>query len=189
MGMMQQAAQPPEAAARPATPAAPPEAEEPVESPQAPEEEADDTDGEEASPEEQAEYERAMAGLYEAMYQNPKSSRAILDMIQAEDKIGSVAKAVVLLVEQLDKKIQLDEAVVPQITQDAAERVVEMAERGKKIQFSEQELQAIAGASLEGVMQVFGASPEDAQQFMSSMPPEQQAKVKQGYEQMVAGNG
>jgi hypothetical protein len=170
MGMMQQAGTPmPEAL----------EAE-------APEAEAPEAEGDQAAPEEQAEYERAMAGLYDALYVNDKSSQAVVDMIQPEDKNGSVVKAVVLLVQQLDKKLQLDEVVIPQIAQDATELVVEIAEKAKKVQFSEDELQSITGAVMEGVFQVFGVSPEDAQDFMSSVPPEEQAAMKQEYDGAVA---
>lgn len=184
MGMMQQAVAPApeqESGAEDQTELS----EEPGKAPEQPEE-ASDEGGEEATPEEQAEYERAMAGLYDALYKNQKSSQAVLDMVQPSDKIGSTAKAVVLLVQQLDKKLQLDEVVIPQIAQDAAERVVELAEKGKDMEFSEEELQNLIGAVMEGVMQVFGVSPQDAQDFMSSMPQEETAKVKQEYDQMIA---
>lgn len=207
MGMMKQAAMqapeqeevtPPEKPEAPDVPGAdarmsPVEMEKPeVQKPEAPEADArEDEDAEEgdiATPEEQAEYERGLAGIYNALYKNERASQAVVDMVQPEDKVGSTVKAVILLVTQVDKKLQLDEVVIPQLTEDAVDRVMELAEASKKIQYSDKEQQAVLGAAFEGVLQVFGDA-ESAQDYMTSMPPEKLNQHKAQYEQMLAASG
>jgi hypothetical protein len=121
-----------------------------------------------ASEEEQAEYERCVKQLETIMYSD-KVSRALVDQIQPQDKIGSVVKACLLFLKQFDAQVDMDEMVVMEILKDIVDRVIDMAERVKGIEFSEKELQAVLGSVTEGAMQMYGVDPEGYQQLTKGM--------------------
>lgn len=138
----------------------------------------------EATPEEEAEYKRSLEALHTVLYANEGTSQAVVDMLQPEDKIGSTVKAGVMLIQQLDEKIDMDESVIAQITMDAADRLIEMGERAKGMQYSEKEAQAVLGATWEGVMDLFGVdegSYEELTQGMSDKEIGSYEKEYKGY--------
>jgi hypothetical protein len=138
---------------------------------------------EQATPEEQAAYDQALEALHKVLYEDEERSNGIVDMIQAEDKIGSVVKASLMIIKQLDEKIDMDENIIAEITVDTADRLMELAETAHNISFSEQETKAVAGATWEGVMQLFGMDEESVKEMTAGMSPEQ----IQGYEKEYAG--
>lgn len=137
----------------------------------------------EASPEEQAEYERVLGALNEVLYKNEGTSQAIVDQLQPQDKIGSTVKAGVLLIKQLDEQVDIDEVVLAQVTQDVADRMIDLGEQVKDMQFSEQETQAVLGATWEGVMEIFGVDAEAYEELTQGMSEQD----VQGYEKQYKG--
>jgi hypothetical protein len=133
---------------------------------------------EQATPEEQAAYEQAFAALGQVMY-GEKTSRSTVDMLQPDDKVGSAAKASMLLIKMLDEKLDMDEAIVAQITEDTVTQVIDMAERVKQMVYSEQEAQQVLGATWEGVIEMFGTPPEDVKAFADAASPEEKAMSEQ----------
>jgi len=131
-----------------------------------------------ATPEEQAEYERAVKALETVMYGNDQISRAIVDQLNAENKIDSVVKASLLLLKQLDEKLNFDQVIIPQLVQEIADRVVEMAERVKDIEFSDKDIQAVIGATWEGAMAIYGVEESDYAELTAGMTDAD----KQGYQ-------
>lgn len=172
-------------AAEPTTAPQGPEAQFGAEPPAGAEVTAEAPEGEEATPEEQKAYEDAMSALHKVMYTNQGTSEAIADMLQPEDKIGSTVKAGVMVIQQLDQKIDMDENIIAEMTAETADRLMEMGERAKGMQFTDQEAQAVAGATWEGVMQMFGVDEEQYNSFMSGMAPEEIDKQKKTYESFL----
>lgn len=136
-----------------------------------------------ATPEEQAEYERALEAVHQVLYEDPERSASIAGMIQPQDKIGSVVKTGVSLIKQIDEQVDMDQNVVAQITVDLADRLIELAETAHNITFSEQELKAVAGATWEGVMDLFGFDQQSVQEMTAGMTPED----LKGYENQYKG--
>ena len=154
----------------------------------APSASADETETvseEAATPEEQAEYERAVGALYAMLYTNEGTSKAVLDMIQPNNKVDSIAKAAVLIIQQLDDKLDLDEAVIPQLVMDVPDELIEIGERAKGMTFSDGELQAILGATQELTMQVFDVDAKKAQQLVGSLSPDQRASAERTYQKYL----
>jgi hypothetical protein len=140
---------------------------------------------EEATPEEQAEYDRALDGLHQILYEDPERSQAIADTLQPQDKIGSVTRTAIMLIKQLDEGIDLDENVVAEITVDTADRLMEIGEASKGMTFSEKEAQAVAGATWEGVMALFGVDQDSVTEMTAGMTPEQLKGYEQQHKQFV----
>lgn len=141
-----------------------------------------------ATPEQQAEYDRAIDSLHQVLYEDEERSKSIAGMVVPQDKVGSVVKAALLIIKQLDEQIDLDESVVAEITMDTEDRIIEIAETAHDITFSEQELKAIAGATWEGVLQLFGMDEQSVKEMTAGMSPDEISKQEDDYKNMVAGN-
>lgn len=198
MPMLQEAAAAPQAAPQVAPqPGAPPAPEQPVDAGPtaaapgvqggevAPPEGSITEGGEQASPEEQAEYERAIKAAQKVIYENDGTSDAVIQMVQPDNKVESTVTATLLLLHQLDSKLNLDENVIAQFTQDLADMVIDVAEAAHGIQYSERELQEVLGATWENVMEMYGADEDDYNAFMDTMSPEQQQAQGEVYKQFV----
>ena len=147
-------------------------------------------DGEEkASPEEQEEYEKALAAMHIVLYKNEKSSDQILNMLTPEDKIGSLAKAGMMVISQLDAKLDLDENIIAELTGDVVDNLVELGEQGKGFTFSEQELQAALGSTWEGVMQIYGVDENQYASFTEGMSDEQMSGYQKEYQGYLGNQG
>lgn len=138
--------------------------------------------GEEAaSPEEEEAYKSALGALHTVLYSNEGTSQAVVDMLQPEDKIGSTVKAGVMLIQQLDEKIDMEESIIAQITMDTADRLIEMGERAKGMEFSEKESQAVMGATWEGVMEIFGVDEGSYEELTQGLSEKDVAGYTQEY--------
>ncbi len=142
---------------------------------------------EQATPGQQAEYERAMKALAAVLYQNDKMAAAMVDQIVPEDKIGSTTKASLMLIQQMDEKLQMDESVVAQFSVEVVERLSELAEARHNMQYGDRELQVIMGAVWEGVQAMFGMEPQDAEALIAGIGGEGVADLKQQHEAFYNG--
>lgn len=142
---------------------------------------------EQASPEEQQEYQRAMQALSKVLYANDKTANSVVNQIDPNDKVGSTAKANMLIIQQLDKQINMDESIIAQMTQEVSERVMELAETRHGFEYSEREAQVILGATWEGVMQIFGVDETDVQGLAQEIGPDNMANLKQQHEGFLNG--
>jgi hypothetical protein len=142
---------------------------------------------EQASPGEQAEYERAMKALAMVLYQNDKLANAMVDQIIPDDKVGSTTKASLLLIQQLDEKLQMDEVVIPQMSVEVVERLSELAEARHNMQYGDRELQVIMGSVWEGVQTMFGMEEQEAQALIAGIGGEGVADLAQQHEAFYNG--
>ena len=142
--------------------------------------------GEEAaSPEEQQSYEEAMDMVMRMLYVDDKTSATIMDMIQPKAKVDSIVKAAVLIIQQVDQKLDLDQAVIPELVMEVPDRLIELAEEGKGMTFNEGELKAILGSTQEMVMQVIDVDKGEARRLMDNLSPQQKQKAQADYQQLL----
>ena len=111
---------------------------------------------EEPTPEEQAAYEKAVENLHQVLYEDEERTAGFVQMLDPQDKIGSTVKTSVMLLKMMDEKSDLNENIVAELTVDIADRMIELGETAHDMSFSEKETQAVACATWEGVMQLFG---------------------------------
>jgi hypothetical protein len=141
----------------------------------------------EATPGQQAEYERAMKALAQVLYQNDKMASAMVDQIVPDDKISSTTKASLMLIQQMDEKLQMDESVVAQFSVEVVERLTELAEARHNMEYGDRELQVIMGAVWEGVQAMFGMEQQDAEALIAGIGGEGIADLKQQHEAFYNG--
>lgn len=142
-------------------------------------------DEEEATPEEQKSYEEAMGVAQQVLYENDDTSAAIAQMIQPNSKIESTVRATLLALSKIDKKVDLDEGAVAQFSMDLTDMIVDLAEEGKGMAFSEGEAQAVWGSVWEGVMEMYGVDEEEYSSFTDSMSDEEIEGQNQQYKQFL----
>lgn len=144
---------------------------------------------EQATAAEQKDYERAMRALTKILYLDDKTSSDIADMLTPEDKIGSIVKASILLVSQLDDKIDMTETIIPQITLEVVARVSEMGEAQyeDEMMLTEKEAQAALGATWEGIMEIYGVDAEGVQAAEAGIDDSTKAALKQQWEGALNG--
>ena len=143
----------------------------------------------EASSQEQQEYERAMRAVVRVLYGNDETARGIVDQIDPNDVVSSTSKVGMLFVKELDRKINMHESVVAEITQEAVTRIAELAEARHGVTYKQQDMEKIIGATWEGVQSMFGGDPEQFTQSVRSMPQETLQAIKTQHEQILASGG
>jgi hypothetical protein len=135
-----------------------------------------------STPREQAEYERAIKAMERILYAEDRLADSIMQQIDPNDKVGSTTKATALLIQQLDEKIDMDEAIISQVTMDAVDTVTELVEARYGINFSEQEVQATLGATWESVMAMFGVDEDDYNALQATLQEGDMAKLRTSYD-------
>ncbi len=154
-----------------------PEVEAPAaEEPETPEKGEDGSDWPDHLPEEQqAAFESAVTMLYDVLYKNPETGKAVLDQIIVDDeptvKVEGVARACVLLVQQIDEKLDVKNEVMPFLITTVVDAVIELAEKVKKVQFDDNDSMAALSATADGVRALFGGEEEQAPPAQGA-PPE-----------------
>jgi hypothetical protein len=143
--------------------------------------------GEPATAEEEEELVRAREALERILYDSDELSNSLMGQIDPEDKIGSTTKATVLLIGQIDDKIDLDEAVIAPFTMEAVDRLTELAEAKHGFEYSERELQATLGATWEGVMSMFGVDQNEYDRFVSGIGEGEMSQLKTQHEGFLRG--
>lgn len=140
-----------------------------------------------ATPEEQAEYERAVGALGKVMYEDDNTAGAVVDQLREEDPVGSMVKAAILLVRQIDDRLDLDENVIAQFTMEVADRVIDLYENKFGTELEEADVEKVAAATWEGVLQVYDIDEEDYRQFTQGMPPDEVKAMEQQYQEKLGG--
>ena len=138
-------------------------------------------------PREQQEYERAMRAMAKVLYGNDNTANAIVDQIQPNDIVGTTSKVGMLFIKELDRKINMDEAVVAEITRESVERIAELAEARHQVEYKPSDMEKIVGATWEGVQSMFGN--EDVQGFtqtVQGMAPQDLQTLKEQQEAILS---
>ena len=142
---------------------------------------------EDATPEEQKEYERSMNAMAQVLYGNEKTSNAIVDQVDPNDKVSSTAKVSMLFMQQLDEKISMDESVVSQMTEETVTRIMELAENRHQLQYDESEAQVILSTTWEGISQLFGMDEAGHSELVNNVGSERLPQLKEQYEAALNG--
>jgi hypothetical protein len=142
---------------------------------------------ENATPEEQKEYERSMNAMAQVLYGNEKTSNAIVDQVDPNDKVSSTAKVSMLFMQQLDEKISMDESVVSQMTEETVTRIMELAENRHQLHYDESEAQVILSTTWEGISQLFGMDEAGHNELVNSVGADRLPQLKEQYEAALNG--
>lgn len=136
-----------------------------------------------------AEVERGIAAVGKALYQDAGMSDKILAQISDEEKVGSTAKAAIMLVTQMDKQLDLAERAIAAVTVFAADRLMELAEADARngIQYSDMEAKQVIMTTMEGILKAYGVTPERSAQLAQQVGPDEAKKYQKTYEETLNG--
>lgn len=137
-----------------------------------------------ATEEEQEEYERASEIIATALY-NGKTSKGVVDMLDPNEKVGSIAKATVFTIKELDNVYDFDEVVIPQLVGDTNDRVIELYEARHGEEVTEQEAKAAAMTAWEATIAVYGVDADDYAGLTAGMDKSQFRKMEDEYTGML----
>lgn len=132
---------------------------------------------------------RGIEGISNAIYGDADMSDKILAMVDGEEKVGSTAKAVIMLVTEMDKKIDLDEEAIAAVSVFAADRLMELVEADarKDLEYSDMEAKQVIMTTMEGIFTAYGVTPERGAQVAEQVGPEQTAASQKIYEETLNG--
>lgn len=140
----------------------------------------------EASPEVQQEYERAMRAVTKVLYSNDATANSIVDQVDPSDPISTIPKVTSLFIKELDRKINMHEEVVAEVTRESVDRIAELAEARHGIEISPTDMEKILGSSWEFVNMMFGSDPQNFTQTVQSMDPDTLSSLKQQHESILS---
>ena len=138
-------------------------------------------DDQEATTEEQEAYDQAMAAAETVLYENDQTADALSDMLRPEQKIDGAVQASLMAITQIDEKIDMPEEIIAQVSMDITDMIIDMAEEGRGMQFSEQETQAVWGSVWEGVLETYGVDEDEYNSFTGDMSDEDIAAQEQAH--------
>ena len=142
-----------------------------------------------ATPEEQEEYDRASEIVQRALYEDGQIADGFENMLSPNEKVGSVAKAVIFGVSTLDSEYDFDEVIIPALTEEMTDRVIEIYEKKFQDEFSEPETQSAFGAAWEGVMQLYGTDADQYAELTQGMTEDDYDAMESEYHGMLKQAG
>ena len=122
-----------------------------------------------ATPEEQAEYDRASAALQQALYENSETRVAVASMLRPEERVGSIAKAAMMILTTLDNENDFDEVTLPSLLEETVDRLEEIYEAKTGEDLSDNDSKAALISAFEGLMEVYPVQPDDYAQLTQGM--------------------
>lgn len=140
-------------------------------------------EGDAATPEEQKAYESALGACSKIIHGDDKSHQAVMGMLDEREKIGSLAKASVMLVTQVDAKINMPETILAGVLAQVVDWMLELATVGKKMQFSEKEEEQVLATATDLLLETYGADEDGYNELIQGMD---QNKLK-GYHEKYEG--
>lgn len=143
-----------------------------------------------ATPEEQQEYKRAMKAVAKVLYGNDNTANSIVDQIRPDKHISDTSKVTILFIKELDRKINMDEGVIAEVTRESVERISELAEARHQMEYSMPDMEKVLGATWQGVQSMFGNDDvEGFTQTVQGMAPQDMEVLRQQQQQILGQSG
>ncbi len=142
-----------------------------------------------ATPRQQKEYERAIRAMAKVLYGNDKTANSIVDQIRPDDLVGTTVKVTALFLKELDRAINMDVAVVSEVTRESVERIAELAEARHQTTYSTQDMERVLGATWETVQSMWGneGGVEEYNEVVSGIAPNDLDALQQQNRQILSG--
>lgn len=137
--------------------------------------EAPEVGEEQATPEEQQAYETALAACSQIIHGDDNAHAAVMKMLDPREKIGSLAKAAVTILTQVDSQLNLPETVLAGVLAQVVDWLIELADAARGMAYSEREEEQVLSTATELLLEVYGVDEDEYQGLVGGMG-EQQVK-------------
>jgi len=124
-------------------------------------------------------------GVVSKALDNPKIGGAALKIVRPDDKVGSTAKTVVMLLSEVNKRAALPERLMPTLVLLTSDEIMVRAEQALDIEYSEMEAKQVMMTAGEMVFQMYGVSPSRAKQLGAQLGKDALAKAQQTYQEAL----
>jgi hypothetical protein len=141
-----------------------------------------------ATEDEQAGYENAIAAVTDALYEDDKTHEAVMRMLSIGDPLQAIAKAAVMLITEIDKKIDIPRAVLFELPGDLFDMLHELGDKAGLFTLTPQQEKTGVAATQELVLKAYGMDEEELQDITSSLT-EQDVQELSGVYQEVTSDG
>jgi hypothetical protein len=132
-----------------------------------------------------AELDKAKDALNQALYQNEKVARAVIQAVVPGQQLPAAAAHMTLvIVSSINKKLLFSknapQLVLP-IVQLTLNHILDMVEQVRKAQIPDNQAVGALGLAQEGVMRMFGVSKQQVANLKSHLPPSMVSKYQAHY--------
>lgn len=138
-----------------------------------------------ATPEEQEAYENAVAAATEMIHGDDTVHEGIMSMLGAEKPADALISATMLVLTEIDKKLDLPEVVIFELASTIFDLLVELGETAGLFSLDESQEKKIAGALAQMILQTYGGEAEDIQQFLSGVSDQEAASTLETYKEIA----
>ena len=119
-----------------------------------------------ATEQEQEQYEIALAAVAELVYTNDKSHLRLVEMLKStgeqEGPQVAVVKATVVIITEVDKQIDIPEAVIINIVDEVFMMIAELLAQVVQYDMSEKELKQGVASAQQMILEIYGVERGDA---------------------------
>lgn len=138
-----------------------------------------------ATPEEEAELQRAQGALAKVLYENDASFQSVVKKLSASEvpPINRLADTTVMLVAEIDNKINLDEVVIMEFAATVYDAVYEIAVTAQAFELDDATIKQGLMVTLQVIMESYGVSEEDFNQFAESIGEQGASQLINTYKQ------
>jgi hypothetical protein len=136
--------------------------------------------------EEQADYNRAIQAVSKILYADDKMHQSIVGKINPKDYFNSLTQLVLLIITQVDKKIDIMDSVILGLVPEVTDRVVEIAEKVGRSTIPDKQVMRIATASQEALMSKYDVKKEELEEMQLNVSPEERVKYEEHYQGLLA---
>ena len=138
------------------------------------------------------EYELLDQALNKALYQTPNDAIAghVLQVLLPDGphKVSSAIHICAVLMRELFTKTKGPPQLVLPFMRDVVAHVLQLGEQVKQVQYSEQELTAIMGGSLEAALKMFGVKKSHFDHVRNTVPRSVMGHHARNYQQLAKGS-
>ena len=137
----------------------------------------------ELTTEQQDQYDNIIMAGMKVLFEDEKMSSNIVSRMKADSKnpAKALSDTVSMLVIQLDKQSgdQIDEELILPVATELLEQTAELADSLKLFPIDDAVLNFAAQLMVKNLSENYGATPEDAQELMNSVSPEQLKQIEE----------
>lgn len=142
-----------------------------------------------ATEEEQQAYEEVVAKISDTIYNNDQAFAGIEKMLQGPDPVDSLARATVLLITEIDKKIDIPEYVLPQLPFIVFDMLNEIGTKAGFFELDDQQIKTGLGAAQETLLRAYGFSEEDVIAATEGVNEQDGQALVDAYQEVTNGQG
>lgn len=131
--------------------------------------------------------QRGAEAVSEALHKNRQVSNAAMKMINEQEKVGSTAKSVTMLLSNVNQRAQLPERIMVPLAMATADEMMEMAELSGRAKYSEQEAEQVMLTTAEMILASYGVPPERAAQLAQSASKKDLQRAEDAFNKVLGG--